>query len=112
MITLVRESKMRVVKVTIEMNGFLMWSTHFTNFPTCKELLSLVPASRKGAPDARAFIKELCPEQWVNHYQPYRVIQYVSSNGLIIGRIVMEEITILECVGADPTKTVDAEAAA
>lgn len=101
---------MRAIKVSIEMNGFLVWHQHFTNYPTCKELLPFIPEARRSAPDARAFVQQLCSSQWCISYEPKRIIQYVSSLGVVIGRIVMEEVSIFQCDGFDPTKTVPAEA--
>jgi len=101
---------MRAIKVSIEMNGFLMWSEHFTNYPTLKELLPFIPEARRSAPDTRAFVQQLCPSQWVICYEPNRIMQYVSLLGVVIGRIIMEEVSIFQCVGFDPAKTVQAEA--
>jgi len=101
---------MRAIKVSIEMNGFLIWSEHFTNYPTCKELLPFIPEARRSSPDARAFVQQLCPSQWVITYEPKRIMQYVSSLGVVIGRIIMEEVSIFQCEGFDPTKTVSAMA--
>lgn len=99
---------MKAVKVSIEMNGFLVWYEHFTNYPTCEELLPFIPEARRSAPDTRAFVLELCQSQWDISYQPYRIIQYVSKLGVVVGRIIMEEVTVFDCVGFDPTKTIHA----
>jgi hypothetical protein len=97
---------MKVVKVSIEMNGFLQFSGFFTHYPTLEELFPHIPVAHRGSPDPQALLQVIDPKLWVIVYDPYKIIQYVSSFGVLVGKIEMEELEVSDCVGFDPKKTV------
>jgi len=96
---------MKVIKVSIEMNGCLQFSGYFTNYPTPEELLLHLRVVASGNVDPRAMIQALNTKQWVICYNPHKVMQFISSFGVVIGKVEMKEVLISECVGFDPRRT-------
>lgn len=96
---------MKAIKVSIEMDHCCVFTGYFTNYPTPEELLSHTIPAHPGNLDVQAFIRALDSKQWVICYDPYKVIQFVKSFGMLVGRIEMSKVSVFDCVGFDPTRT-------
>jgi len=96
---------MKVIKVSVKINGRLQFSGYFTNYPTPGELSPYMPTALRGSLSPQALVQAMHPKKWSIKCAPYKVVQFISSFGVVVGKIEMKEVFVSDCVGFDPMKT-------